>query len=312
MIKEKVKRKVKVLVSAYNGERYLETQLKSLREQSGVQITIAARDDGSTDRTREILEKFSSQIPLSLIKGENAGAARSFLKLVQETEADTNYYAYCDQDDYWLPEKLLKAVEKLEHCDDSIPALYYSNVKRVGAGLEEIKDPFRKNYHTETFGAVMVSTAAPGCTMVFNKALFLIMKEYVPEYLLMHDSWTLQVCAAVGGRVIYDDDSYILYRQHGGNVVGGAEKLDYGKLRLLKYRIGKLFNFSYRPCMAAEMLLDGYEKKIIPENREILSRILKSKRSIIKRLGLLFDRTIRTDYFFINIKFWLQVILNQL
>jgi len=305
-------RSVKILLSTYNGEGYLETQLKSLQEQEGVRVSVAVRDDASKDRTCKILERFSGRLPLTLIRGENIGAARSFLQLIHAVEADAEYYAYCDQDDYWKQEKLIKAVERLEKCDSTVPALYYSNVKRVGSALEEIDDPFKKNYHTETFGAVLVSTAAPGCTMVFNKALLLILKEYTPEYLMMHDSWTLQVCAAVGGKVIYDDNSYILYRQHSGNVVGGLEKMTYGWISLMGYRVKKLFDFSNKPYMVAEALLEGYEKKIALENQKIINRLIESKTSVVIRVCLLFDHVIRTDYFLINLKFWLQVILNQI
>lgn len=310
-----IEKNVRVLLSTYNGEKYLETQLNSLQKQQGIRVLITARDDGSNDRTCEILERFSGTLPLTLIYGENVGAARSFLKLVHAAEAEAEYYAYCDQDDYWQPEKLLRAVEKLENCDNSVPALYYSNVKRVGALLEEISDPFQKNYHTEAFGAALVSTAAPGCTMVFNKALLMLLKEYMPGYVTMHDSWTLQVCAAVGGKIIYDDNSYILYRQHGENVIGGDEKMRYGKAKLFVYRVRKLFQWKTRPSRVAEELLDGYRDKMTEENYRLAVLGRNINRSFTSAVSVLFFGVIipksYTPYRIINFKYFLQALCKK-
>lgn len=301
-------------MSIYNGEKYLSTQLESLVLQQGVQVSLTVRDDASFDRSCQIVEEFGKRLPVTLIRGENAGVARSFLELVHQVAEDADYYAFCDQDDYWLPEKLLKAVEKIEAdgYEESKPTLYYSNVKRVGPDLEEIEDPFKKNYHTETFPAVILLTEAPGCTMVFNRALLILLKSYMPEYLPMHDSWALRVCAAVGGRVIYDDASYIHYRQHEKNEVGGLEKMKYRPLTLFMYRVRKLFNFSYRPHDTGAELLKGYREEISEERQEILRLLIDSKKSILARSKLLFGKKIRTPYFIYNLKFKLQVLANRI
>ena len=314
LTKHTTEKKVRVLMSVYNGEAYLRTQLESLVFQQGVQVSLTVRDDASRDNSCQIVEEFESQIPVTLIHGENVGAARSFMELVHQTEEDADYYAFCDQDDYWLPEKLQRAVEKIESdgCDTAEPVLYYSNVKRVGSELEEIDDPFKKNYHTETFPAVILLTEAPGCTMVFNKALLLLLKSYMPKYLPMHDSWTLRVCASAGGRVIYDDASYIHYRQHEKNEVGGLEKMEYRPLALFMYRIHKLFDFSYHPYRTGLELLEGYSERIPLENQKILMLLLKSKKNIVSRSRILFGRKIRTPYFIYNLKFKLQVLVNQI
>ncbi len=301
-------------MSVYNGEAYLRTQLESLVFQQGVQVSLTVRDDASRDNSCQIVEEFGSQIPVTLIHGENVGAARSFMELVHQTEEDADYYAFCDQDDYWLPEKLQRAVEKIESdgCDTAKPVLYYSNVKRVGSELEEIDDPFKKNYHTETFGAVLISTAAPGCTMVFNKALLLYLKAYMPEYLLMHDSWTLQVCTAIDGNVIYDENSYIKYRQHAGNVVGGDEKMKYGKVKLFLYRVKKMFDWHERPSKVADEILKGYSNKMPLQNRRLALRMKQSCESPIKAIGTLkyclVKRKLCTPYRVINYKFYLQLL----
>lgn len=315
MIAEKPKYKVTVLLSTYNGEKYLDTQLRSLKEQQGVQIILAVRDDASNDGTCKILERFAHEIPLTIIHGENVGPAKSFMKLVHEVQADTDYYAFCDQDDYWQPNKLIKAIEKLENFDSDIPTLYYSNLKRAGAFLEEVPNPFKKYYHTEEYGAALISTAAAGCTMVFNKSLMLLLKEYVPEYLVMHDSWTLLVCAAVGGEIIYDDDSYILYRQHVENVFGGMEKMRYGKIRLFMYRMGKLFNWDIKHVRVAEELLSGYKEKMPEENLRLTIQSKDVNKSLLSAMRILIWGVITkryyTPYRIINFKYFLQVLFKE-
>lgn len=310
-MEDKEEKRVKILLSTYNGEEYLETQLKSLCRQKGVKVSLAVRDDASTDSTCEILEQYMNKIPLTLLRGENIGAARSFLKLLREVEPDAEYYAYCDQDDYWQSEKLLRAVKCLEEYGDSIPALYYSDVKRVGALLEKIVDPFEKNYHTEEFGATLILTAAPGCTMVFNKALLLLLNQYEPDYLLMHDAWTLQVCAAVGGKVIYDPISCILYRQHGNNVVGGQAKMELCNGNLLLYRINKFFDFSYSPFFTALELKKGFWKYIPEKHRKLIELVINSRKSKLAKLKLIFTNKVHTSYFIYNLKFKISVILSK-
>lgn len=307
--------KVHILLSTYNGEKYLGEQLNSLKNQQEVTFSITVRDDNSSDKTCKILERYSKQLPMRIIWGKNIGTARSFLQLVQRVDTGAEYYAYCDQDDYWEPEKLVRAIEKLKNCDNSMPVLYYSDVKRVGPELETIKDPFKKNYHTEKFEAALIATAAPGCTMVFNRALLMLLKRHIPEYLTMHDSWTLQVCAAVGGTVIYDARSYIRYRQHSSNVIGGNTKMNYGKVRLFLYRIKKLFCWKIKPTKVAEELLRGYGDAMKKENNEWAIFVKDINYSFSKALhilfcGVIFKKTY-TPYRIINLKFFLQALCKQ-
>ena len=131
---------VVVLLSTYNGERFLEEQLESIVAQKGVKPTIIVRDDGSTDRTREILDKWQEGGRLRWYNGPNMGPARSFLNLLRDSD-DADYYAFSDQDDYWLPEKLDVATSKLAPYGDE-PALYFSQTQLVDKDLKEIDSVF--------------------------------------------------------------------------------------------------------------------------------------------------------------------------
>lgn len=304
--------KVQVLMSTYNGKPYLQTQLDSIFSQKNVTVELTVRDDGSTDGTIELLQQNAQERPITIIQGENCGAARSFMKLIQAVPAEDTYYAFCDQDDKWLPEKLQRAIQILSEQAKGQPLLYYSDVRRVGADLEETEDPFHKNYHTEKFGAAMVQTAAPGCTMVFNHTLLELLKSYEPGYLSMHDSWVLRVCAAVGGTVCFDPDAWILYRQHSHNVVGGEKKMTYSPIQLFAYRVRKFFDFSEKTGKIAEELKQGYEDQLTNEANEILELILACKKSFLARIKLFRAGNVKTGYLIQDMKFDTKVLLNHM
>ena len=102
---------VQVVWSTYNGGKYLERQLDSIFDQKEVKVKFLVSDDGSTDNTRKILEKYKKKFSLTIILGSNLGFARSFWRLVQKAN-NADYYAFCDQDDIWENDKLISAVKK--------------------------------------------------------------------------------------------------------------------------------------------------------------------------------------------------------
>ena len=114
---------VTVLVSTYNGQKYLSKQLDSLISQVGVDMKIIVRDDGSSDGTRQILRNYAQTYSnIQLLFEDNCGAEESFNKLCQYSlQQDlTDYYAFCDQDDVWDNDKLSIAIQSLEKFDLSI------------------------------------------------------------------------------------------------------------------------------------------------------------------------------------------------
>ena len=107
--------KVQILMSTYYGEKYLREQLDSIIKQTYPLINILIRDDGSSDGTLSILKEYAGKYDhVTYYEGENIGVIQSFLQLLKESDANVNYYAFADQDDVWLPEKIVRAVEKLE------------------------------------------------------------------------------------------------------------------------------------------------------------------------------------------------------
>lgn len=209
-------------MSTYNGQQYLEEQLNSLICQKGVEISIIIRDDGSSDDTKCILNNYAAvNSNIKVIEGKNCGAAISFWRLLHKSpEAD--YYAFCDQDDIWMPDKLVRAVGELEKFPESEPALYYSRTKFIDENGENINLRITDYQKTvPSFAQLAAENNATGCTMVWNGKLNEIAKSFNPGYIRMHDHLLYLICQACNGNVINDEKSYICYRQHGNNVIGG-------------------------------------------------------------------------------------------
>ena len=265
---------VAVLMSTYNGEKYLREQLDSIFNQDKVAVKLFVRDDGSTDDTVGILREYAQRFPVELIlDGENVRPGESFMRLVYKyaDEPGIYYYAFADQDDVWLPEKMGVAVEKLDESGKDMPALYsgnqyiYTNGKNKGV---RHKEPQRVDLISH-----MTKNTIAGCTFVFNKALAQLVAGVdrpdprILRYRL-HDAWLMLVAIACG-KAVYDEASYMLYRIHEENTVGVkkisiSERLD----RLKRYFV-KRDDANLRLITARELL------RLFPQIDEDKKRILR-------------------------------------
>lgn len=212
---------VTVLLSAYNGEKFIREQLESLFAQEGVDLRICVRDDGSSDGTVAILQEYADRGQIQLCCGQNLGFAQSFRELVVNAP-HSDYYAFCDQDDVWLPHKLKNAVEALQKEDDSIPLLYYTSLTVVNEKLEQIVDKscsYIDENDPAVFQNAILCTGANGCTEVFNNATREAFLRVPQNCMICHD-YSVNTIASGLGKVIFSRDSQILYRQHSGNAFG--------------------------------------------------------------------------------------------
>ncbi|MBO5355494.1 MAG: glycosyltransferase family 2 protein [Clostridia bacterium] len=215
--------KINVLLSTYNGEKYLREQLESLLSQNVDGLHIVVRDDGSTDATHAILDEYQNAGKLTWYTGENKGCAKSFWELVV-TSPDADYYAFCDQDDHWHPDKLQIAVETLQNAGDATVArLYFSDVHVVDAQLGHISDGMVEKLPVD-YAHSLIKNIAPGCTYVFNHAARALLVQYDPEKygIDIHD-WMAYKIIACFGEVVFDETPHLDYRQHGNNVLGASK-----------------------------------------------------------------------------------------
>lgn len=211
--------KAAVLLSSYNGESYIKTQIDSiLAQQCEVPFDLWVRDDGSTDGTLNILQQYADQGKLRWYTGENLKPAKSFLDLVKHCPG-YDFYAFADQDDFWKPEKLSRGISRLLEVKG--PGLYFSNARMVDGTLNDMGRDVYKSTPYRDYYTLVCEGGLLGCTMVFNNALAqLLQQSPTPEKLIMHDFYAVLVCALFDGTVCYDSQATMLYRQHGNNVVG--------------------------------------------------------------------------------------------
>lgn len=294
-----------VLLSTYNGEKYLEEQLNSLIKQEDVELRILVRDDGSKDRTHEILDKWQKQGHINWYEGKNMGAAQSFMDLIYNApEAD--HYAFCDQDDVWLPEKLKVAIDKIKEPNEAMPCMYISSTFLVDKQLQRI-GVYKVNSNF-SFGESLVRNSATGCTLVMNKKLFEKIREQRPEYISMHDSWTYRVCLALGGKVIYDPTPHILYRQHECNVVGGKKSIS----KIIKRRYLTLTNkIQGERLQTCKCLLKHYGNEMSITNRFLLGDIVNYRESVKSKFRILFSPLIKLSSLKYRFYFVTSILLNR-
>lgn len=277
---------VTVLLSTYNGGKFLCEQLESLFAQTGVRVNILVRDDGSKDNTLDILRKYESQPRFSWYSGQNKGWAMSFMDLVSKAP-DSDYYAFCDQDDVWKPCKLSRAIERINETGKE-NVLYFSNLTSWRHGMEEgnVKGEFSFNRFTS-----LVMCQAYGCTMVFDRVLMMIIKNHMPGYVAAHDYW-VYLTASFLSTVIYEKESYILYRQHSSNQIGAQSNA----FAVLKRRLNTLFRpySCFRHDFQAQAFLESYDDLLCDEDKSAIALVADYRNSLKNKLALLKDKRICT------------------
>lgn len=299
--------RVQVLLSTYNGRRYLPELLASIFRQCEVTVEVLARDDGSTDGTWEFLEAQRRTTALTTHCGPHLGVVESFFWLLQHSSPDADYIALADQDDVWLPDKLARAISLLGSADSTIPAMYCSRLRLVDADLRMLALS-KGAPRGPSFENSLVQNIAPGCTVVLNRAAHAELSRGFPEAATMHDWWIYQVVAGVG-RVVYDDESRILYRQHPGNVVGAAHTWLGG----VAVRVRRLLKRRLRPFRAAQLReLERIHGPRLPASaRAALHRCLNAAHAPRERLRLAIGRDVVFQFAWQQMVFRCLVLLNR-
>lgn len=217
-------RTVHILLATYQGGRHLEAQLESIARQTHPNWTLLVSDDGSTDNSPAIVQRFAAahRQPVTLLQGPSRGATANFFHLINTVSyADpADLFAFCDQDDWWLPEKLAVAAACHEQFQRHAgPVLYCGRTRITNDALQPIGESETPRKPL-TLGNALTQNVASGNTMVFNARLLEILRHIQPQHSVWHD-WSAYLAAtACGGVVHYDVEPHMLYRQHAGNVIG--------------------------------------------------------------------------------------------
>lgn len=286
---------VAVCLATYNGEKYLAEQLESLLLQSYSNWKVYIRDDGSTDNTRQIIHYYEKKFPEKIveIKGLSGGgnSQKNFAVIHRwvTENVDPDYYMFCDQDDYWLKDKIKISINAIDKFKDE-PALCHSDLKVADSELRIISDSFIKyralNPEVKDINHLLIQNNITGCTMIWNREL----NEYIKldnGRIAMHDWWIALIASSLGV-IKFIPESTILYRQHGNNTVGATKVNTVGFIikRLLGFNhVKSTFNMSFDQ---AEEFLRIYNGLLSNKDKQSIKTFLKIREeNKIRRIGSL-------------------------
>lgn len=266
-----------ILLSTFNGDKYIKDLLESLIGQENVKCKILVRDDGSSDKTLEILQSYSNVLNLELHIGENVGANESFKLLMRiAADRDFDYIAFCDQDDIWEPTKLKRASQQLENSEKS---LYASRRKLV-----DHKGKYLRMYPSRTvsisYENSIIENVCAGCTMVLKHDYFKeIMGLGLPQISGSYDH-AIYNMSSVLNEGFFDQESRILYRIHSGNAIGIRNKF---KLNFIKLQPELLIKI--RTSVEVKEIMDSkmsYQQKLTLDSIVVYSKFFKRMSRIFK------------------------------
>lgn len=223
--------RIDVLLAAYQGQRWLPEQLASLRAQDDACFRVLMQDDGSTDRTPELLREAAAQderFVLAAEPGCHFGAAGNFLSLMRQSDA--SYVALCDQDDVWLPQRLSACRTAMQQAEAqygaTTPLLVHSDCLLTDAEGKQTHASFFAHQGWDPAATplprLLVQNNVTGCTILMNAALCdLVCAHADAAQLYMHD-WYIALTAAACGHIVMLPQPLVRYRQHGHNAMGAS------------------------------------------------------------------------------------------
>ncbi|HGA0187280.1 TPA: glycosyltransferase family 2 protein [Streptococcus agalactiae] len=281
--------KVNILMATYNGEKFLAQQIESIQKQTFKEWNLLIRDDGSSDKTCDIIRNFTAKDSRIRFINENEhhnlGVIKSFFTLVNYEVAD--FYFFSDQDDVWLPEKLSVSLEAAKHKASDVPLLVYTDLKVVNQELNILQDSMiraQSHHANTTLLPELTENTVTGGTMMINHAL--AEKWFTPNDILMHD-WFLALLAASLGEIIYLDLPTQLYRQHDNNVLGARTRDKRFKIlregpKSIFTRYWKLIHDSQKQ---ASLIVDKYGDIMTVTDLELIKCFIKiDKQPFMTRL----------------------------
>ena len=306
-------------MSTYNGERFLKEQIDSILSQEGVEIRLLVRDDGSKDHTCDILSDYASRHQnMAWESCENVGFVKSFSALVRmalnketgiqgdretrrQGDKEIDFYAFADQDDIWMPKKLITACRALSGKDASKPNLFTSNSMQIDAEGRELelfhKGPeprFRK-------GNVLVFGTEQGCSMVFNRRAMELYAECEPQ-LTWHDRWLYHICYFLGS-VTYDHHPLFYYRRHEHNALANHQVASLAGEPRKIVRVYRIL-FKEPPVTnhveMAKEFYDHFSPMLDAADQKLFRRFITCRHSVVSKIYMLFSRHFVYPYYDVN------------
>lgn len=261
-----------IMMTSYNGEKYIAEQIESIRQQTYTNWELIIQDDCSTDNTVKIIESFikkDNRICFQINNGKH-GAYPNWHSLINycKTLDLYEYYFFCDHDDIWKVNKLDKMIKYYKKkSSDKIPTLIYADMEVIDGEGKLIADNFAVmsgqvlHHSYDTF----YKSSIYGCNVFFNQALFKIVPEVNPEDIRPHDAY-YGMFAAATGKLFHMPFITMQYRRHGSNASNTPDNFGWKRIRK---RIGNLEELAKDHAYNYEQAL--YVFRMIKENKIILN-----------------------------------------
>ena len=302
---------VAILMCTYNGEKFIEEQIKSIFTQTYKNWVLYVSDDGSTDGTISKIKALAREYGydnIIFLHGPKAGFAKNFISLLSINK-HYDYYAFCDQDDIWHKDKLKAGIELINRKESNEPVLYCGRTRLIDqfGNVIGYSPLFRKR---PGFRNSLVQSLAGGNTMIFNSELHSILRNLnVASNFISHDWTVYQLASACGSHIIYDSKAYIDYRQHENNLIGANANISAKivRLRMLMHNEFKFYNDVNEHNL--QKLTDLFTK----ENCRIFNLfILMRKSNFLMRVRLFFKLRIYRQTFWGNCGLILAILSNKI
>lgn len=284
-------------MSTYNpNPDYLKSQVNSIANQT-YSSTIYIRDDGSANEdSLRALDEVAKLDAVVVEHGKNLGFQAGFLTALKNCPK-ADYYAFSDQDDFWLESKNARAVEELDakgSATSDLPYLVASHFDFCDGDLR-LQESQGPNPYGHTFANALTEAAVPGFVMTFNGAMRDKLLMLDPSRVPGHD-WAAYAIATAFGTFIEDQSVQALYRRHGNNVSEGNEK----GLKLFAFRL-KSFLLTDGLSRLRSMYLELYRvlgDELGPKDKELLRSLcdwtfLARCKKVVKPLR--YRRTVAAD-----------------
>ena len=274
---------ITIIMAVYNGQEYIREQLESLKDQTYTEWRLVIRDDRSSDKTAEIVKKFSDEVEQEVIFKVNekpSGSAKNNFALLINDAKESDYVMFCDQDDIWKKDKIEITFNKMKQAEErygrDFPLLVHGDVEVIDENGNINADSMFEMSHINAdskLPQILIQNHVTGCTMMCNKKLIAVISEYASsEYIIMHD-YLAALYASVFGKIEVIKKPLLSYRQHSGNSVGAKNNNNpvYLLKRLANGRKSykeametsrnqvKFFVEIYRKELAAEKYCEEYE-----------------------------------------------------
>lgn len=221
---------ITIIMAVYNGQEYIREQLESLKDQTYTEWRLVIRDDRSSDKTAEIVKKFSDEVEQEVIFKVNekpSGSAKNNFALLINDAKESDYVMFCDQDDIWKKDKIEITFNKMKQAEErygrDFPLLVHGDVEVIDENGNINADSMFEMSHINAdskLPQILIQNHVTGCTMMCNKKLIARISEYASsEYIIMHD-YLAALYASVFGKIEVIKKPLLSYRQHSGNSVG--------------------------------------------------------------------------------------------